>query len=231
MWDSRPRLSMGVMKKRRVFPCRRESGKGGNRGYEALLLRYKYAKHGGNEGRRGRMDFHEPRILGRTGLKVGRLGVAGGGAPPVRSSGAARRRSSCWSGAPLLRLWWRSWRTLDFTMWTLVVTGTGAAYLYSTVAFLAGSRMPLYFEATAVTTAIVLGGQILEQRAHARTDAAIRALLDLAPPQAHRIRAAAEEDVPVAEVKAGDRLRVRPGEKVPVDGRLVEGAATSTSRC
>ena len=128
-----------------------------------------------------------------------------------------------WSGAPLLRLWWRSWRTLDLTMWSLIVTGTGAAYFYSAAALLWGRGTPLYFEATAVTTAIVLLGQILEQRAHARTDAAIRSLLDLAPPRAHRIRADTEEDVPLSEVAVGDRLRVRPGEKVPVDGRLLEG--------
>ena len=130
-----------------------------------------------------------------------------------------------WCGAPFLRLWWRSWRTLDLTMWSLIVTGTGAAYVYSTAALVSRSGTPLYFEATAVTTAIVLLGQILEQRAHARTDAAIRGLLDLAPPRAHRLHGDREEDVPVSEVKVGDRLRVRPGEKVPVDGRLLEGAS------
>jgi len=130
-----------------------------------------------------------------------------------------------WSGAPFLRLWWRSWRALDFTMWTLVVTGTGAAYVSSSVALFAGSRGPFYFEAAAVTTAIVLLGQIIEQRAHARTDAAIRALLELTPPRAHRVRNGREEDAPLEDIVPGDILRVRPGEKIPVDGRLTEGAS------
>jgi Cu+-exporting ATPase len=85
--------------------------------------------------------------------------------------------------------------------------------------------VPLYFEATAVITAIVLIGQILEQRAHGRTDAAIRALMNLAPKMAHRVRGGHETDVPVEQVVPGDLLRVRPGEKVPVDGRLTEGAS------
>ncbi len=130
-----------------------------------------------------------------------------------------------WCGSPFLKLWWKSWRALDLTMWSLIITGTGAAYLYSTAVLVSGSALPLYFEAASVTTAIVLLGQILEQRAHARTDAAIRALLDLAPPKAHRVQGGTEQDVPVAEVRPGDLLRVRPGEKVPVDGRLSEGAS------
>ncbi len=88
-----------------------------------------------------------------------------------------------------------------------------------------GALSPLYFEAAAVTTAIVLLGQILEQRAEAGTDAAVRALLELAPPVAHRVGAAGEEDVPLASVLPGDLLRVRPGEKVPVDGRLTDGSS------
>jgi len=141
-----------------------------------------------------------------------------------------------WSGAPLNRRWWKSIRERDTNMFTLTVTGTGAAFLYSLAALLLGPRfpaayvgphgVPLYFEAVAFITAIVLLGQILEQRAHARTDAAIRALMSLAPATAHRLRAdGAEEDVPVAAVQPGDRLRVRPGEHLPVDGVLVEGAA------
>jgi Cu+-exporting ATPase len=140
-----------------------------------------------------------------------------------------------WSGAPFIRRWWVSLRDGDTNMFTLIVTGTGAAYFYSTAALLFGGRFPaalrgphgapLYFEATAVITAIVLIGQILEQRAHARTDAAIRALLDLAPKLAHRLGAAGEEDVPLEQVVPGDLLRVRPGEKVPVDGRVTDGAS------
>jgi P-type Cu+ transporter len=141
-----------------------------------------------------------------------------------------------WAGAPLNRRWWNSIRTLDFGMWTLVITGTGAAYFFSVFATLFGERLPaalrtahgppLYFEAVAFITTVVLLGQILEQRAHARTDAAIRALMDLAPKIAHRIRPdGREEDVPVESVHTGDLLRVRPGENMPVDGVLTEGAS------
>ena len=138
-----------------------------------------------------------------------------------------------WSGAPFIRRWWISLRERDTNMFTLTVSGTGAAYGYSVAALLFGDRfpatlrgvhgVPLYFEAAAVITTIVLIGQILEQRAHARTDAAIRALMDLAPAIAHRVRAGREEDVPLELVVPGDRLRVRPGEKVPVDGRVTAG--------
>ena len=140
-----------------------------------------------------------------------------------------------WSGAPFLRRWWVSLRERDTNMFTLIVTGTGAAYFYSVAAVLFGDRfpaalrgmhgVPLYFEAAAVITTIVLIGQILEQRAHARTDAAIRALMDLAPKTAHRVRDGGEEDVPLDAVVPGDLLRVRPGEKLPVDGRVAEGAS------
>jgi P-type Cu+ transporter len=141
-----------------------------------------------------------------------------------------------WSGAPFIRRWWKSIRERDTNMFTLTVTGTGAAYLYSAAAVLLSGRLPaalgggrapaLYFEATAFITTAVLLGQIIEQRAHSRTDAAIRALMRLAPNTAHRIRAdGAEEDVPVAEVRPGDLLRVRPGESLPVDGTLAEGRA------
>ena len=140
-----------------------------------------------------------------------------------------------WSGAPFIRRWWASLRDRDTNMFTLTVSGTGAAYFYSATAVLFGDRfpaslrgahgVPLYFEAAAVITTIVLIGQILEQRAHARTDAAIRAMMDLAPRTAHRVRQGREEDVPLADVVPGDLLRVRPGEKVPVDGRVAEGGS------
>ena len=147
-----------------------------------------------------------------------------------------------WSGRFFIRRWWKSLRELDPNMFTLTVTGTGAAYFYSVAAVLFGEHFPaslrggahthgggaapLYFEAAAVITAVVLLGQILEQRAHSRTDAAIRALMALAPNTAHRVRAdGTEEDVPLEQVAVGDLLRVRPGENIPVDGRLAEGAA------
>jgi Cu+-exporting ATPase len=141
-----------------------------------------------------------------------------------------------WAGAPFIRRWWKSIRERDPNMFTLTVTGTGAAYVYSTTAMLFWNGfppeyqthhgVPLYFEATAFITTIVLLGQILEQRAHARTDAAIRALMNLAPKIAHRFRAdGSEEDVPVESVRPGDLLRVRPGENLPVDGALSEGTA------
>ncbi len=141
-----------------------------------------------------------------------------------------------WCGAPFLRRWWKAIRERDPNMFLLTVTGTGAAYLYSLAVVVLWDELParfftahgasLYFEATAFTTTIVLLGQILEQRAHSRTDAAIRALMNLAPKVAHRIRPdGTEEDVPLAQVQVGELLRVRPGEHLPVDGVLAEGVA------
>jgi Cu+-exporting ATPase len=141
-----------------------------------------------------------------------------------------------WCGAYFIRRWWTSLRDRDTNMFTLTVTGTGAAYFYSVFAVLFGEKfppafltthgVPLYFEATAFITTIVLLGQILEQRAHARTDAAIRALMDLAPPTAHRLTAdGREEDIPVSAVQLHDSLRVRPGEHVPVDGTITTGTS------
>jgi len=140
-----------------------------------------------------------------------------------------------WAGAPLNRRWWQSIRERDTNMFTLTVTGTGTAYLYSAAIVLASRTadsghgahgLPLYFEGAAFITTIVLLGQILEQRAHARTDAAIRALMRLAPPVAHRRRpGGVEQDVPVGEVRPGDELVVRPGERLPVDGTLLSGPA------
>jgi Cu+-exporting ATPase len=141
-----------------------------------------------------------------------------------------------WCGAPFIRRWWKSIVTRDPNMFTLTVTGTGAAYFFSLAAVVFWAHLPghyfshhggpIYFEAAAFITTIVLLGQILEQRAHARTDAAIRALMQLAPKTAHRLRPdGTEEDVPVDQVQPGDRLRVRPGEHLPVDGVLLEGTA------
>jgi Cu+-exporting ATPase len=132
----------------------------------------------------------------------------------------------------------QSLQTRNLNMFTLIAMGTGVAWLYSTVAtlmpwvFPAAFRGPdgavaTYFEAAAVITVLVLLGQVLELRAREQTGGAIRALLDLAPKTARRIRAdGADEDVSLDAVAAGDRLRVRPGEKVPVDGELLEGHGT-----
>jgi P-type Cu+ transporter len=141
-----------------------------------------------------------------------------------------------WCGAYFIRRWWISLRDRDTNMFTLTVTGTGAAYFFSVFAVFFGEKfppafltthgVPLYFEATAFITTIVLLGQILEQRAHARTDAAIRALMDLAPPTAHRLTEnGGEEDVPLSAITPGNQLRVRPGEHIPVDGTVANGGS------
>jgi Cu+-exporting ATPase len=141
-----------------------------------------------------------------------------------------------WCGAYFIRRWWTSLRDRDTNMFTLTVTGTGAAYFFSVFAVFFGEKfppafltthgVPLYFEATAFITTIVLLGQILEQCAHARTDAAIRALMDLAPPFAHRlIENGGEEDVPLSAITPDNQLRVRPGEHIPVDGTVANGGS------
>ncbi len=139
-----------------------------------------------------------------------------------------------WGGWPFFARGWASLRT-RLNMFTLIALGTGAAYVYSTVATLLPGIFPpsfrgpdgevaLYFEAAAVIVTLVLLGQVLELRARQRTGAAIRALLGLAPKTARRLRDdGSEEDVPLDEVQIGDRLRIRPGEKVPVDGIVEEG--------
>jgi len=166
-----------------------------------------------------------------------------------------------WAGAPFIRRWWHSIRERDTNMFTLIVTGTGAAYFYSAASLLFGrffpdalssgmgamsgsaqghamggaSTMgavpPLYFEGVAFITTVVLLGQIIEQRTHARTDAAIRGLMQLAPKTAHRIRPedGSEEDVPVEAIRPGDLLRVRPGESLPVDGVLLNEEITDAN--
>jgi Cu+-exporting ATPase len=140
-----------------------------------------------------------------------------------------------WGGWPFFRRGWTSLRTLRLNMFTLIAIGTGAAWLYSAIAAALPGIFPLsfrgpdgqvavYFEAAAVIVTLVLLGQVLELRARSRTGAAIRALLGLAPRTARRIDPdGAEEDVPLDAVRVGDRLRVRPGEKVPVDGVVLEG--------
>lgn len=141
-----------------------------------------------------------------------------------------------WAGAPFFRRGWVSLRTGHWNMWTLISIGVGAAYLYSLVAFFLPGLFPasmrthggvgLYFEAAAVIIVFVIVGQWLEARARSRTGSAIRALLDLAPPTARRVTDTGDEEVPLADVVVGDRLRVRPGDKIPVDGIIVEGTSS-----
>jgi Cu+-exporting ATPase len=141
-----------------------------------------------------------------------------------------------WGGWPFFERGWRSIVARSLNMFTLIALGTGAAFAYSVFAVLFpdalphgmrhGGLPPVYFEAAAVITALVLLGQVLELRARSATSGAIRALLGLAPKTARRLRPdGSEEDVPLGHVQLGDRLRVRPGERVPVDGTVLEGAS------
>jgi P-type Cu+ transporter len=136
-----------------------------------------------------------------------------------------------WAGWPLLKRAARSLVSRQFNMFTLIGLGVMAAFLVSVAQLIVpdlfppGARGHFYFESAAVITVLVLLGQMLELRARARTSQAIRQLLGLAPSTARRIEASGENDVPVAEVQPGDRLRVRPGERIPVDGLLVEGGS------
>ena len=140
-----------------------------------------------------------------------------------------------WGGAPFFARGWASLVSRHLNMFTLIAMGTGSAWLYSVVAAVAPQRFPdsfrghggevaVYFEAAAVIVTLVLLGQVLELRARSQTGAAIRALLGLAPKTARRIDDdGSEADVPLEDVAVGDRLRVRPGEKLPVDGIVLEG--------
>src|SRR3954468_1997306 len=140
-----------------------------------------------------------------------------------------------WAGWPFFVRGWQSVVNRSLNMFSLIALGTGAAYLYSVVATLAPGAFPagfrgmdgtgaVYFEAAAVITVLVLLGQVLELRAREATGGAIRALLNMAPKTARRIRPdGSDEEVSLAEVQVGDRLRVRPGDGVPVDGAVLEG--------
>jgi Cu+-exporting ATPase len=143
-----------------------------------------------------------------------------------------------WAGAPFFARAARSLVTRNLNMFTLIAMGTGVAWAYSLLATVAPSLfpaafrnadglVPIYFEAAAVITVLVLLGQVLELRAREQTGGAIRALLDLAPKSARRIAAdGSDEDIPLEGVAVGDRLRVRPGEKIPVDGELLDGRSS-----
>lgn len=159
-------------------------------------------------------------------------------APPVPSAWVQLVLSTpvvLWAGWPILVRFWNSLLAISPNMFTLTGLGILIAYFYSVVAVIApgifpavfrteGGLPPVYFEVAAVIMALVILGQVLELRARSSTNAAIRDLLGLAPKTARRVRAdGSEEDIPLAEVKIGDRLRIRPGEKVPVDGVVVDG--------
>ncbi|WP_421917890.1 copper-transporting P-type ATPase [Marinifilum sp.] len=131
---------------------------------------------------------------------------------------------------------WKSIKTWNPNMWTLISIGVGSAYVFSVIAIVAPDIFPhqfkdvsgnvhLYFEAAAVILTLVLLGQLLELRAHGKTNAAIKALLNLSPPVANRIKNGQEEEILLDQVQIGDVLRVKPGEKIPVDGCIIKGEA------
>ena len=143
-----------------------------------------------------------------------------------------------WGGWPFFQRGWASLVNRSLNMFTLIALGTGTAYLYSVIAVLfpdifppafrlIGGEVPVYFEAAAVITALVLLGQVLELRARSRTSSAIRALLKLSPKTARLVRADGTEiDIPVEHIAVGDILRVRPGEKIPIDGIAIDGSSS-----
>ena len=143
-----------------------------------------------------------------------------------------------WAGKPFFERGWMSIRTWHLNMFTLIAIGVGAAFLYSLVATFApdlfpptfrmhGGMVPVYYEAAGVVVTLVLLGQVLELRARAATGRAIRALMDLAPKTARRIRDdGSEEEVSLGDVAAGDKLRIRPGDAIPVDGIVIEGRSS-----
>jgi Cu+-exporting ATPase len=141
-----------------------------------------------------------------------------------------------WAGWPFFIRGWNSIRTRNLNMFTLIAIGVGTAWTYSVAGLLARGQfppaylhdgvVPAYFEAGAVITVLILLGQVLELKARGRTSAALRALLDQAPTTARRLRDGQEEEIPADEVQVSDNLRVRPGEKVPVDGTISDGRSS-----
>ncbi len=140
-----------------------------------------------------------------------------------------------WGGWPFFQRGWISIVNRSSNMFTLIALGTGSAYLYSVIAvlfpqifpasFLLNGTIPIYFEAAAAITTLVLLGQVLELKARSRTGQAIRGLLDLSPKRARILREGRDEDIPLGQIRVGDQLRVRPGEKIPVDGVVLEGSS------
>jgi Cu+-exporting ATPase len=138
-----------------------------------------------------------------------------------------------WAGWPFFKRGWRSIMTMNLNMFTLIAIGVGAAYVFSVVAMLMpevfppsmqhGGKVGIYFEAAGMVTVLVLLGQVLELRARSRTGSAIKALLNLAPPTARKVVSGGDQEVPLDQVQVGDQLRVVPGDKVPVDGVIVDG--------
>ena len=138
-----------------------------------------------------------------------------------------------WTAWPFFRRGWRSVLTGNLNMFTLIAIGVGAAFLFSAVAMLApgmfphtmrhGTNVPVYFEAAAVIVVLVLLGQVLELRTRSRTGSAIKSLLNLAPPVARLMEINGDREIPLNEVKIGDKLRVVPGDKIPVDGVVLVG--------
>ena len=169
------------------------------------------------------------------GLPLGRW-IGGGALPWIEL--ALATPVVLWAAIPFFERGWHSILNRSPNMWTLIAIGVGTAYVYSVVATIFpdlfphsfrehGGRVPVYFEAAAVIVTLVFVGQVLELKARERTGSAIRALLDLAPKTARRIGPdGSEADVPLDEVKAGDRLRIRPGDSVPVDGIVLEGRSS-----
>ena len=141
-----------------------------------------------------------------------------------------------WAGWPFFKRGWRSFQTMQLNMFTLIAIGVSTAYVFSAVAMLLPNLFPqsmrhhggvgIYFEAAAMIVVLVLLGQVLELQARSRTGNAIRALLNLAPPTAHLMHGSEEREVPLEAVRVGDRLRVRPGDKIPVDGVVLEGRSS-----
>ncbi|PKO82971.1 MAG: copper-translocating P-type ATPase [Betaproteobacteria bacterium HGW-Betaproteobacteria-11] len=171
-------------------------------------------------------------VLAMVGHRIGSL------SPAIRTWGEMLLSAPIilWAGGPFFVRGWQSVVQRSPNMWTLIGLGTGAAFAYSVVATLAPGLFPasfeahgrigVYFEAAAVIVSLTLLGQMLELRARSQTSAAIKSLLGLAPKTARRINPdGTEEDVPLAHVHVGDTLRVRPGEKVPVDGEVIEGSS------
>jgi Cu+-exporting ATPase len=172
------------------------------------------------------------------GLAMGEMALSGIIAPRVSQwiQLALSTPVVWWAGWPFFVRGWMSVRTWNLNMFTLIALGVGTAWTYSVIALFASGHfpsaylehgaVPVYFESGAVITVMVLLGQVLELRARGRTSVSLRALLNQAPKAAHRVSNDGETDISIDEVKVGDVLRVRPGEKVPVDGAIVEGSST-----